>query len=288
MKRKIFFSTGLAVFCALFASAESTIDPAHNDAYGGNVGWVNFSGDTAHGAIIGQAFCSGYIYSANCGWISLGDGTPANGMAYANDSATDFGVNHDGLGNLTGYAYGANIGWVNFEQTYGQPKVDLMTGELGGYAWGANVGWINLDSGIYGVRTLALDSGPDTDLDGIPDYWEYDRYGQLDVLNATGDWDNDGVSDVDEYLADTDPTDADDYLTITDFQISGTTNWVTWPVKTTRLYTLEYTTALSNGASWVSGSSFIPPSGPDVTEAIPGVTDSARFYRVKAAPPLSP
>ncbi len=288
MKRKILFSTGLAVFCALFASAESTIDPAHNDAYGANVGWINASGDTANGAVIGQAFCSGYIYSANCGWISLGDGTPADGQAYSNTSVDDCGVNHDGLGHLTGYAFGANIGWINFEQTQGQPQVDLQTGDMSGSVWSANTGWISLNTIQGYVRTETLDAGPDIDSDGIPDAWEYENCGQLFALTATGDLDDDGVSDVDEYLADTDPADDQEFLRITDFQVAGSTHYVTWPVTPTRRYLLQRAVALSNGMAWVSGSAFIPASGPAVTEEVTGSVDASRFYRVQAGLPLSP
>lgn len=126
------------------AFAATTIDPANPYAYGTNMGWINAEADGANGAVIGQAFCSGYMYGANVGWIHLGDGAPVNGMAYANDSATDYGVNHDGLGSLSGYAYGANIGWINFEQTHGQPQVNLETGDLSGYvptggSWGTPI-----------------------------------------------------------------------------------------------------------------------------------------------------
>ena len=37
----------------------------------------------------------------------LGSGAPANGIQYQNNSAGDFGVNRDGLGNLRGHAWGA-------------------------------------------------------------------------------------------------------------------------------------------------------------------------------------
>ena len=281
MKQQILLISTL--FVAISSMATTTIDPANPYGYGANIGWVNAEADSTNGAVIGQAFCSGYIYSANCGWISLGDGYPANGQAYGNASATDFGINHDGHGNLTGYAYGANIGWINFEQTYGQPRVDLMTGELSGYAWGANIGWIALS----GIKTLTIAEGPDTDGDGIPDAWEYAQAGDLSTLGS-GDADGDGVSDQGEYLADTVPTDAAEYLRITDFQTSGTTNEITWPVQTTRLYALEQATVLSNGMSWAAASSsFIPASGPDVTETLSSVTNSTRFYRVKATPPLN-
>lgn len=196
----------ISLFFAAGSFAATTIDPANPYGYGANVGWIKFSGDVANGAVIGEAFCSGYIYSANCGWISLGDGSPDDGMAYANDSSTDFGVNHDGLGNLSGYAYGANIGWINFEQAHGQPQVDLMTGDLSGYVWSANVGWLDLS----GVQTLSL-AVVDSDGDGISDAWEYGHTNTLALLNG-GDADGDGISDLDEYLADTDPFDAGDYL----------------------------------------------------------------------------
>ena len=264
--------------------AATTIDPANKYTYGANIGWINAEGDVANGAVIGQAFCSGDIYGANVGWIHLGNGAPVNGIAYANNAAADYGVNHDGLGNLTGYAYGANIGWINFEQTHGQPKVDLLTGALSGYAWGANVGWI----GLAGVTTLTMGTGPDSDFDNIPDAWEYGHTNILTVLNG-GDSDGDGISDIDEYAADTDPLDAGDYLVITDFQTYGTSNEVTWPVKITRVYTLQHASTLSNGMSWTTtSSSFIPSFGPDVTETVPGVNDTNRFYRVQASPPLSP
>jgi hypothetical protein len=290
MKMKTMILAAVLVLGGLSTRAASTIDPANPHAYGANIGWVNAYANGTNGAVIGQAFCEGYMYGANVGWIHLGDGAPVNHMAYGNDSPTDYGINHDGAGKLSGYAYGANIGWINFEQVRGQPKVDLLTGVLSGYVWGANVGWISLSNAFAYVRTQTLGSGPDSDLDGIPDAWELVHTNDLTVLAALGkDSDGDGVLDVDEYGADTDPFDAGDYLAITDFQMENTTNWVTWPVKSTRLYTLQHATALSNGMSWTAtSSSFIPTSGPDVEEEVIGVTDTNRFYQVEAAPPLSP
>ncbi|WP_372807806.1 thrombospondin type 3 repeat-containing protein [Pontiella sp.] len=276
------FITGLTA--AATCVAATTIDPANKYGYGANIGWVNAAGDVANGAVIGQAFCSGYLWGANVGWIHLGNGEPPNGKAYGNVSSRDYGINHDGAGRLSGYAYGANIGWINFEQTRGKPMVNLATGDLSGYAWGANVGWINLAT----LATLTIDPGPSVDGDNIPDAWELGHTNTIWVLNG-GDADGDGMPDEAEYLADTDPLDPGDYLRITDFQTLKTTNWVTWPVKTTRLYTLQHAAALSNGMSWATTSSpFIPTSGPGVTETVSGVADTNRFYRVEARPPLSP
>src|SRR5215472_3092441 len=125
------------------ATAATTINSTNRYSYGANLGWIDWRSDTNNGAVIGEYVCSGYLYAANVGWISLGSGVPANGIRYQNNSANDFGVNQDGLGNLRGYAYGANIGWVNFENT-GAPKVDLRTGVLSGSIYSANCGWISL------------------------------------------------------------------------------------------------------------------------------------------------
>src|ERR1039458_43769 len=110
MKRLIFAL--IVMGFALRAEAVTTMDAANRYAYGANIGWLDWRGDTNNGAIIGDYVCSGYIYSANVGWINLGNGNPTNGIRYLNLSASDFGVNQDGLGNLRGYAYGANIGWI--------------------------------------------------------------------------------------------------------------------------------------------------------------------------------
>src|SRR5208337_5158283 len=148
MKTKLFLLALLSAFSlqpSALVHAATTIDAANKYAWGPNLGWLDWSGgagQTATGAVIGAYVCSGYIYSANVGWINLGGGSPSNGIQYQNNSATDFGVNQDGLGNLRGYAYGANIGWINFEQTYGAPKINMITGQMSGYVWSANCGWI--------------------------------------------------------------------------------------------------------------------------------------------------
>src|SRR6187455_2122618 len=97
------------------AWSATTINSTNKFSYGANIGWMDWRGDTNSGAVIGEYVCSGFIYSANVGWINLGNGAPTNGIQYQNISSNDFGVNHDGVGNLRGFAYGAYIGWINFE-----------------------------------------------------------------------------------------------------------------------------------------------------------------------------
>jgi len=153
MKIKILLPIFVSSFCLLHSAfAGTTVNAVNNDAYGANFGWIDWRGDTANGTVVGLNVLSGYIYSANSGWINLGDGTPVNGQAYLNNSATDFGVNRDAAGNLRGYAYGANIGWISFG-TNGAPKMDLITGNFSGYAYSANCGWISLSNASAYVQS---------------------------------------------------------------------------------------------------------------------------------------
>lgn len=270
--------------------AATTIDASYHYAYGANVGWMEARGDVANGAVIGEYVCSGNLYAANVGWINLGNGSPANGIRYQNLLAHDFGVNQDGQGNLRGYAYGANIGWINFE-TNGAPKVDLATGKLSGYAYSANCGWISLSNAQAVVQTVTLAPGTDSDGDGIADGWERSYTNTLTAFTATNDTDHDGLTDQQEYLADTNPLDASDSLRITTFLRGNggdpTRVDMTWTSKPTRFYRLERRPAFAAGSPWgqfVTGfESWLGWNNVGFNDSTPQY-----FYRVRASKPLSP
>lgn len=275
---------------AAAALAGSTIDPARPYAYGQNIGWVNARPDGTNGAVIGQFYCAGRLWSANCGWITLGSGAPANGWSYANDSAADWGVNHDGEGRLAGLAYGANIGWIAFEQVRGFPRVDLRTGNLHGHAWGANVGWISLSNAQAFVRTASFDPGPDADLDQLPDPYEFKYAGSLTNLSglAGRDTDGDGSTDLREARADTDPLDPLDSLRIVAFEAAGGGRRLAWTARPTRLYRVEATNAVGAGGWADAGPGLLgPPAASPLERILTDAAGPARFYRVKAVVPLS-
>lgn len=278
----------LAGSCLL---ADSTINVANRYAYSANAGWIDARADVTNGAVLGLSYCTGYLWSGNVGWIGLGNG-PTNGWHYTNAAAGDWGVNHDGAGRLSGYAYGGNIGWITFEQTHGKPQIDLLTGDLSGYAWGANIGWISLANSQAHVQTDVLAAGPDTDGDGIPDAWEYQHSGGLVQLAGGGaDWDLDGMSDVDEAGADTDPFNPASKLVITAFARVEGADESTWPVAQTRLYRLLQTDSLTPSPPvWTdSGYGLIQPDGsPQLTRGVTDPTATQRFYRVQAVVPLAP
>jgi len=280
----------LCFIAGMSARGGTTIDPEHPFAHGANIGWLNSWANGNDGAVMGQYFCTGFLWSADCGWICLGSGTPVNGYQFANDAPGDYGINHDGQGSLRGFAWGANIGWIHFESN-GDPRVDLRTGNLSGFAWGANVGWINLSNAQAHVRTAFLDAGLDADTDGLPDAWECEKAQSTRVLSGgSNDQDDDGVTDEQEYAADTDPLDDIDFLQMVSIGVSGSTHRVAWTARPTRLYALQATNDLRGTLPWTNTELKLlgPIAFSPTTQTLSDVTATMRFYRVQALVPLSP
>jgi hypothetical protein len=279
---------------AISVRAASTINSVNRYAYGANIGWIDCRADGNNGAVIGEYVCSGYIYSANCGWINLGSGSPANGIYYQNNSASDFGVNHDGAGHLSGYAYGANIGWINFTNT-GAPVFDLKTGILSGYAYSANCGWISLSNAMAYVQTDTVAPGADTDHNGLPDAWERQHFGHIGV-DPNADPDGDGMSNLQEYLADSDPLDPKSSLRITHIGVSffpdgRDSDDLIWTSRPTRCYRVLWRTELAAPGSWSDLGFLFSPGAGATTEGQFGFglpAQQKRFFKVEAVKPLSP
>ena len=300
--RLLLRSLGLVwlVICAALpgARAASTISPVDRHAYAANVGWIDARADGDNGARVGEFTCSGFLYSANVGWINLGGGAPTNGVFYQNRSAADFGVNRDSLGRLTGFAWGANIGWLIFTNRTATgaltdpPKVDLLTGRFSGFAYAPNIGWITLSNLFAHVKTDSLAPGADSDGDGMPDDWELSQVGSLTLMTATTNSDGDPASDLEEYLADTDPLIAGDELRITELASShdGAHSTITWTTRPTRVYHLEERPDLVPISAWRESSlGRIPPDpGATTTRTFTGSSTTWRYFRIQAAPPLLP
>jgi len=282
MKLAHFVPYVLSVLCVPSLPAASTITPGHRHAYGANIGWIDCRADGTNGMVVGSHTCRGFVYSANCGWIDLGNGAPTNGVRYSNADVGDFGVNHDGRGNLRGYAYGANIGWLVFEER-GRPSVDLLTGVLSGYAYGANVGWVSLSNSVAHVQTGAFAPGADRDRDQIPDNWETERAGSTYRLRAGGDADGDGAGDWEEFIADTNPLDARDYLYVHPVLI-GARCYAQWAPRGTRIYRVEVCDDLAQPAWEDSGRGVVRAAG-DTVLRVP-MTGQRGFLRVQAMLPI--
>jgi len=170
---------GVALLCESGQALAQTgnIDPTNKWAWGTNVGWINFR-PTHGGVTVYDDHIEGYAWGENVGWIRLGSYEGGGTHTYANTSATDYGVNRDGSGNLSGYGRGTNVGWINFAPTQGGVMIDPVTGSFTGYAWGENIGWIhfkNAAPSAYNVvvsSVIAVSKG------------DVDNNGTVDVIDA--------------------------------------------------------------------------------------------------------
>ncbi len=172
-----FICAGIIIAAAsLSAGADTNISATNKYTWSENVGWINWRDANLgnDGANVGCLFLQGFIWGENIGWINLGNGSPANSIAYANVNGSDFGVNVSATGELSGLAWGENVGWINFSggamATPAQPaRVDFTTRRMHGYAWGENIGWINLDDSTHYAALEPACVG-DANFDGVVDF----------------------------------------------------------------------------------------------------------------------
>lgn len=294
----------LAASLAATAGAEtSTLGNGASYAWAGNLGWLQLKPErpsAGEGVRVTDTHLGGFAWSDSVGWINFGSGTPIDGVRYSNADASDFGVNHDGLGNLSGLAWSANLGWINFGwadvTNLDRPRFSLIDGNFSGFAWSANAGWVNLGTGILRTVSMAI---VDTDGDGISDAWELSRTvpgsdvpATLGTLSASGDADGDGVPDRLEYLSDANPFDPNDRLRIVNYV--GTVvsfprlavDWqITWTSRPTRFYYVETSTDL---VDWTASALIVPDAGTSTTRTFSHGLTTRRFFRVRPVLPLQP
>jgi len=150
---------------------------------------------------------------------------------------------------------------------------------LDNYAFGNDPTNWSADPPSPGPQPLPLDF----DRDGIPDNWEL-QYG-LDPLSSADagvDYDDDGYSNLQEYLAGTNPLDPKSVLQFdsSTMGINGTNMLININVPADRAYTIEYIDELTG--KWAALYQLQPaPTNRVVTIQIP-IDTAMRFYRLRA------
>jgi Tol biopolymer transport system component len=124
----------------------------------------------------------------------------------------------------------------------------------------------------------------DSDADGIPDWWMVKYFGHptglaSDHSRALDDADGDGLTNLQEFLTGTDPTDPNSFLHIEASLPAGPNVLLSWPAVSGKLYQIQYKNSLLDPA-WLNLGNALVATGQG-SLSVP-ITQSAAFYRVVA------
>lgn len=128
------------------------------------------------------------------------------------------------------------------------------------------------------TRQAQFPGGTDTDLDGIPDGWEL-YYGlNRNVADPNLDTDGDGMSNLMEYIAHTNPTTASSAFKISSAQKPGASNFtLTWQSVAGLTYLVQ---SSSSPAGPYTTIQTVPSAGDETTSATVPTTGGRMFFRV--------
>jgi uncharacterized repeat protein (TIGR01451 family) len=124
----------------------------------------------------------------------------------------------------------------------------------------------------------------DADGDGIPSWWEYMYFGGPTNADPQADGDDDGLNELGEYIADTNPTNPASRFFIAAVSLSNTWPVVSFDTSARRVYGLETATNLLTNSWSAVGTNLAGVGGP---LAIPDTNfpGPVRFYRARVAVP---
>jgi subtilisin family serine protease len=147
----------------------------------------------------------------------------------------------------------------------------------------ANVDVIpGLKSKVHTGGRLNLQRMVDTDANGLPDWWELQYFSHLTGTDPNADADHDGSSNLAEWLAGTNPTNANSCLRLKALPSNNTNAFVvSWPSVAGKYYRLERATNLLIGFNSVVHTNIAATAPTNIeadTTILPGNT---RFYRVR-------
>jgi hypothetical protein len=125
----------------------------------------------------------------------------------------------------------------------------------------------------------------DTDGNGLPDWWEQIYFGRLTGTDPNADPDGDGASNLAEWLAGTNPTNATSCFRLAIPNTSPTNGFVVqWPSVAGKFYRVQRATNLLTGFNTLVQTNIAatPPTNTMVDTVI--LQGNAQFYRLELEP----
>jgi hypothetical protein len=249
------------------------------------------------GALAGQALYIRHGLSPNLYDLLLRGQSTLSDLSASGGAASLENTNYHGTVtaaiDYSGAGYNANLvaDAVDDDASKG---VEFHTINMRNQAQTHQVEIVGTNDFTFALRFSATPS--DWDADGMPNTYE-DTYG-LDATNSTDgadDDDDDGFLNRDEYIANTNPTNDQDYLSA--YSITGSTGFVVqFPAKAQRRYRIWYANDSLIAPAWSNatpsaisvGSDMIYNWLDDGSETEPAPNDSSldhRFYRIEVSLP---
>jgi hypothetical protein len=132
------------------------------------------------------------------------------------------------------------------------------------------------------VDDIVFTGEPDDDGDTVPDWWETYYYDGPTNCTVTADDDDDGSSNDDEYIADTDPHDADSLFRFSAMGHS-TSVMITFTTSASRVYSVDYSGTGPDGP-WLHLRDNISGTGADLS-VFDTNSNPAQIYRARVSRP---
>lgn len=232
-------------------------------------GWSSANGTPASPITGWHYYAGSYDGTAGRLWI---DGVNVAAMGLPGSINGDSGV----------LEIGYDDGWAGryFSGSIDEVRVSTIS-RSASWTWAT---WMNMASNTmfnqYGpVQSAGASAG--VDAYGIPDVWKILHFGSATATNAGAmcDADGDGMANLAEYIAGTDPTNARGRLLMSGVTSQSDMFSLYFPTVTGRFYSVESSDELSTGG-WLGLTSNVPGTGGDIQIEDHGLS-SRRFYRIK-------
>ena len=255
--------------------AGAEIQLANNYAFRSNQAAVSSLDTLAVVAVTGSHTVSNFTISASVALDTIAPSVPV-GLSASAVSTTQINLTWSassdavGVAGYTIYREGVEVGST---ESSSYSDVGLSASSTYAYSLAAYDA-----AGNYSSQSAAVSAttAPEVDSDNLPDDWEIQYFGGINAVNGAEaeDFDGDGSSNYDEWLAGTDPSDATDLLELR--PVVG----VAWASVRDRSYEIDYSD--NNWKTFITSETLLGGGGPMVwIDPSDGTLIHKRQYRVQ-------